>query len=229
MTVRDKTGTSGRGTPRVPPPPVSDEDWKVKVSGADTTPGFLNVKIPSTANLSWTIGTPGGNEQWLGSVVGITEPSGPTVLPFGAIPAGSVLARVGGFVVGVNVAGGGFFWGAGNVATTAVTRFLQPGYQTGVAPTTGVRIPIRRPGTLRNLTMQNRVVGVGAALITFTLLKNGVATALSFSVAATAASGSDIVDTVSVVAGDFIELRVTKAAAIATSPTDVEVAVDFGP
>jgi hypothetical protein len=77
--------------------------------------------------------------------------------------------------------------------------------------------------------MQNRVVGVGAALITFTLLKNGVATALAFSVAATAASGSDIADTVAVVAGDFIELRVTKAAAIATSPIDVEVAADFGP
>ena len=311
MTVRDKTGTSGRGTPRVPPPPVSDEDWKVKVSGADTTPGFLNVKIPSTLNLSWTIGTPGGNEQWLGSVVGITEPSGSTVLPFGAIPAGSVLARVGGFVVGVppvftptahapthrpatgtdplataapaqgigggnstgvadsfarsdhdhtiretggltdltvgiiadgqavvrsgtslvgvNVAGGTYFWGAGNVATTAVTRFLQPGYQTGVAPTTGVRIPIRRAGTIRNLTMQNRVVGVGAAIITFTLLKNGVATALTFGVAATAASGSDAVNTVAVVAGDFIELRVTKAAVITTSPTDIEVAVDFGP
>ena len=181
-------------------------------------------------------GIGGGNTEGVATTLArsdhdhtIRETGGPTDLTVGVIADGQAVVRSGTALVGANVAGGTYFWGAGNVATTAVTRFLQPGYQTGVAPTTGVRIPIRRSGTLRNLTMQNRVVGVGAALITFTLLKNGVATALAISVAATAASGSDVADTVTVVAGDFIELRVTKAAVITTSPTDIEVAVDFGP
>jgi hypothetical protein len=181
-------------------------------------------------------GIGGGNTEGVATTLArsdhdhtIRETGGPTDLTVGIIADGQAVVRSGTALVGANVAGGTYFWGAGNVATTAVTRFLQPGYQTGVAPTTGVRIPIRRSGTLRNLTMQNRVVGVGAALITFTLLKNGVATALAISVAATAASGSDVADTVAVVAGDFIELRVTKAAVITTSPTDIEVAVDFGP
>lgn len=226
-------------------------DDEVKVSATDTTPGFLIPKIGAGAGIALAILNPGANEQLLFTatgapptgpaggdlagtypnplVVGLVEAGGPTDLAIGPISTGQALVRSGGTILGVNVAGGSFFWGAGNVATTVVTRFLQPGYQSGVAPTTGVRIPIRRSGTIRNLSMRNRLVGVGAALMTFTVLLNGVATALTFSTAPTAASGFDSVNTVPVVAGDFIELRVTKAAAITTSPVDIEVAVDFGP
>ena len=65
MTVRGKTGTDGRGTPRVPPPGASSgSDHKVLVDGADTTPDFLASKIttdqPTVIVLSVT--NPGGNE-----------------------------------------------------------------------------------------------------------------------------------------------------------------------
>ena len=66
MTVRGKTGTDGRGTPRVPPPPGRRRagDHKVLVDGADTTPDFLASKIttdqPTVIVLSVT--NPGGNE-----------------------------------------------------------------------------------------------------------------------------------------------------------------------
>ena len=217
-----------------PPVPVS-VDKSANLTGVAATVARSDHKHDvSTAAPAQGIG--GGDTEGVAATLArsdhdhtIRETGTPTNLTVGIIADGQTVVRSGTSLIGANVAGGTYFWGAGNVATTAVTRFLQPGYQTGVAPTTGVRIPIRRAGTIRNLTMQNRVVGVGAAIITFTLLKNGAATALTFGVAATAASGSDAVNTVAVVAGDFIELRVTKAAAITTSPTDIEVAVDFGP
>lgn len=60
MTVRDKTGTAGRGTPRSPP---SEEDWKVKVTAADTTPNFLFPKLAAGTNITLTVLNPGANEQ----------------------------------------------------------------------------------------------------------------------------------------------------------------------
>ena len=372
MTVRDKTGTSGRGTPRVPPAPVSDEDWKVKVSGADTTPGFLNVKIPSTPNLSWTIGTPGGNEQWLGSVVGITVP-GPTILPFGAIPPGSVLARVGGFIVGVppvftptahapthrpatgtdplataapgtipvgdaaavgvgdsfsrndhvhalpappvpvsvdksanltgvattvarsdhkhdvttaapatgigggnaegvattlarsdhdhtiretggptnltvsaiaagqfvkrvggtlvgdRISAGILIWGNSSVAATTATRYLEPGYETATAPLVAAIVQIRAPfaGTLRNLFIRQNGPAGNGNLIVYTVRVNGAVTLLSVSIASTTANGSDIVDTVAVAQGDLIDIEVTKAIAVGTTPARITASLEI--
>jgi hypothetical protein len=117
------------------------------------------------------------------------------------------------------------FWGAGNVAGTAVTRFLRPGYQSGVAPVTGVRIPITRAGTLQRMFVRCRVAGAGVTNITYTVLLNGAATTLAVAMLPTAVSASNVVNTVPVVAGDFIEIQVTKAA-IGSSPTDIEVCVE---
>jgi len=73
MTVRDKTGTSGRGTPRVPPPPGSSEDHKVAVTAADPTPDFLAAKVAAGANVVLTV-LPG---QQLEVSVPSAPPSGP--------------------------------------------------------------------------------------------------------------------------------------------------------
>jgi len=118
------------------------------------------------------------------------------------------------------------FWGAGTLALTAVTRFLRPGYQSGLAPTTSVRMPITRAGTLQRLFVRCRVAGAGVNNITYTVLLNGVATTLAVSMLPTAVSASNIANTVAVVAGDFVELQVTKAGVIVTTPTDVEVAFE---
>jgi hypothetical protein len=42
---------------------VSDEDWKVKVSGADTTPNFLSPKLAAGPGISLAVLNPGANEQ----------------------------------------------------------------------------------------------------------------------------------------------------------------------
>ena len=155
----------------------------------------------------------------------IRETGGPTDLTVGVIAAGQLVSRSGSSLVGVNPPNPVLFWGAGNVAATAVTRFLQPGFQTGVAPTTGVRLPITRAGTLQRMFIRCRVAGVGVTSITYTVLLNGVATLLAVSMLPTAVSASNVVDTVTVAAGDFIEIRVTKIA-IGATPTDIMVCVE---
>jgi len=190
MTVRDKTGTSGRGTPRVPP------------AGGGGPPGPQGPQGPQ----------------------GDVGPQGPQgdVGPQG--PQGDVGPQG---PQGPQGASNGFiFWGAGTLALTAVTRFLRPGYQSGLAPTTSVRMPITRAGTLQRLFVRCRVAGAGVNNITYTVLLNGVATTLAVSMLPTAVSASNVVNTVAVAAGDFVELQVTKAGVIVTTPTDVEVAFE---
>jgi hypothetical protein len=55
VTVRDKTGTSGRGTPRVPPATSATGDHKVAVTGADPTPDYLAAKLTGDANITLTV------------------------------------------------------------------------------------------------------------------------------------------------------------------------------
>jgi hypothetical protein len=68
--------------------------------------------------------------------------------------------------------------------------------------------------------------GNGNAIV-YTLRVNGVNSTLAVSILSTAQDGSDLVNTVAVVAGDEIDLRVTKAAVIAASPTDIEVTMEY--
>jgi hypothetical protein len=74
-----------------------------------------------------------------------------------------------------------------------------------------------------------RLAGAGAPLITYTVLVGGVATPLAVSMLPTAVSAFNIVDTVPVVADDYVEIRVTKAGVITTSPADIEVSLELGP
>lgn len=83
------------------PPSGLATDEKVKVTAADTTPGYLADKIPTTGDVQAAVGAPGADEDLLLSVVGITESSGPTSLPISAIPDPSVLVRMGAAIVGV--------------------------------------------------------------------------------------------------------------------------------
>jgi hypothetical protein len=84
-------------------------------------------------------------------------------------------------------------------------------------------------GTLKNLHVrQNGPAGNGAAIV-YTVRVNGVATALSVSIASTTANGQDLVDSVAVVQGDLIDIEVTKAASVATSPSRIEVTLEVAP
>lgn len=234
--VRLTTGTDEiwiwNGAAWVPPTGLGTDE-RVKVSAADTTPGFLSDKLPTTPNVLAVIGTPGGNEDLLLSVVGITEPFGPTILPFGPIADGQLLRRVGAFVVGASMSAtssGILFWGNSSVTGTTSTRYLEPGYGGVIAPLVAAIVQIRSPisGFIRNLFVrQNGPAGNGNSIV-YTARVNGVASALSVSIASTTANGSDTTDSVAVVAGDLIDIEVTKALSTGASPARIEVSMEVG-
>jgi hypothetical protein len=58
-------------------------------------------------------------------------------------------------------------------------------------------------------------------IIKYTVRKNGVATTILVNLASTASDGSNLVNSIAVLEGDLIDIQVTKAAGIATSPTEI--------
>ena len=74
--------------------------------------------------------------------------------------------------------------------------------------------------------MQNGT-STSANAVVYTLLVNGVASALTVSIAGNAATGSDTTHTVAVAQGDQLTLRITKAATVTPAVTQVFVTVEF--
>lgn len=118
-------------------------------------------------------------------------------------------------------------WGNNGVAGTTTTRFLSPWYDEDTAQTVVISWRIPRAGTIRNMRVRHNILAGNGNAIVYTLLVNGVATALSVSLASTAADGSDLVDAIAVVAGDLVAVRVTKAASTVQSPTDIVASMEF--
>lgn len=119
------------------------------------------------------------------------------------------------------------FWGNSSVGTTTATRYMVPGFDQSLAHTTLVSIPVTYGGTIKSLYVRHNVPAGNGNAIVYTVLKNGVATALTVSLASTGTTASDLVNSFTVVAGDTLAIEVTKAAGIVTSPTDVFVTVGF--
>ena len=117
-------------------------------------------------------------------------------------------------------------FGANNVATTTTTRFLWPWYQDSLAPTTPTQFRVPRACTLRNLRVHHSVTAGNGNNIVYTVRKNGVTTALTCTLASTAADGSDLANTVAFAAGDLIDIVVTKGTAIGTSPTGITASLE---
>lgn len=118
-------------------------------------------------------------------------------------------------------------FGAGRVIATTTTRYLFPCYSDSVAQTSAVQFRASRAGTLRNLRVRHNIPAGNGNNIVYTIRKNGVATALTVTLASTTADGSDLVNTVGVAAGDLIDIEVTKAAGVGFSPRDVVATVEF--
>jgi hypothetical protein len=130
--------------------------------------------------------------------------------------------------VGVGAADAGtMIWGNSGLTATTTTRYLTPGYTDSIAKTTAIQIRAPRAGTLQNFYMRHTAGGGNGNNIVYTIRKNGVATALTITMASTANDGSDLANTVSVAKGDLLDIEVTKAAGIAGSPTDVVGTVEF--
>lgn len=117
-------------------------------------------------------------------------------------------------------------FGSDSVASTVTTRFLTPGFNFSIAPTTAVQFRLPHGGVMRNLRVRQNVPAGNGNQLVYTLRVNGVATLLSVSMASTAADASDLVNTIAVVAGDLVDLRVTKALGIGTTPGQITAAFE---
>lgn len=97
--------------------------------------------------------------------------------------------------------------GSASGAAVAASRFLQPaGLNTVNAATAAIghAYPVSFAGTVSRLFIIGDAVAVGSNVVT--VYKNGVATALTVTLGAGLATGSDLVNTFTVVAGDYLHL-----------------------
>jgi len=118
-------------------------------------------------------------------------------------------------------------FGAGSISATPTTRYLFPGYDDGLAQTIVIQIDAPYAGTLRDFYVRHNTPGVSAVVVTYTVRVNGVATAISASLAASASSATDLVNTVTIVAGDLIDVEITKAGNIGGGLTDVTATLNL--
>lgn len=118
-------------------------------------------------------------------------------------------------------------WGAGNVSATTTARALWPSWESSLAPTTPIPIPLSRAGTLQRLRVNVQTPAGNGLPVVYTVAVNGAPTALTVSLASTGPSASNLVSTVPVLAGDLVTLLVTKAASVGTGPMDIVATVEF--
>lgn len=63
--------------------------------------------------------------------------------------------------------------------------------------------------------------------IVYTLRVNGVASSLAVTMASTSGTGSNTSNSVTVAQGDYVDIEVTKAASIGSSPSAIAVSMEF--
>ena len=102
-------------------------------------------------------------------------------------------------------------FGQENVSSTTTTRYLAPGFDDGIASVTPISIAITRAGTLKNLSVRHNLANGNGTVITYDVRVNGVVTALSVKVPSGAVGTvSDLANVIPVVAGDSVDIVVTK-------------------
>ncbi len=110
------------------------------------------------------------------------------------------------------------------------TRYLQPWYNDALADvdgTTNARIRTPRAGTLRNMFVRQGDPSTDTDDVVYTIRKNGVATALTITIAGNVVDGSDTLNTVAVAQGDSLDVEVTKANPVTPAVEEVVVTVEL--
>ena len=119
-------------------------------------------------------------------------------------------------------------FGAASLTTLAAAVCLAPGFiATAVLASVAVlAVAATRPGTVRNLYVVIGGAGTGAATVTFTVYKNGAATAVTTTASNTATGTvSDTTDSFTVVAGDLIAIEASGSASVVAGQTNVTATV----
>lgn len=119
------------------------------------------------------------------------------------------------------------FWGNTGIGTSTTARFLTPGHDPNTALTTAIQFRVPRVGVLKQLRVHSNTAGTGAATLTFTVRKNSVATTITCSYSNTAQDGSDVTNSISVAAGDLIDITITKSTTLSSSPAEVMATLEY--
>lgn len=119
-----------------------------------------------------------------------------------------------------------FVFAAGGLGLSTTPRYLSFGSTPRNAPSSPVTLRASRAGTFSNFRVMHNLTGTGGD-ITYTLRVNGVDSALSVTLTAGTANGADLVHSVVVSQNDMLDLRVSKAAAIEYSPSDITATLEF--
>lgn len=127
---------------------------------------------------------------------------------------------------GASSGGAQVVFGADQVSSTTSTRYLFPGYAPAIAQTSPVGVRVSRPGTMKNMYISQIGDGNGTNL-TYTLRVNGAPTLLAVTLASTDSTGSDTTNQIAVSAADVIDIEVTKAGGLGSSPDEVTCSIEF--
>ena len=124
--------------------------------------------------------------------------------------------------------GGGdtIIFGADSVGATVTTRYLYPGNSDGFAEVDPNYWVAPRAGTLRSLYVRHDAPAGNGGTIVYRIRVNNIASLLSVSLASTATSASNLVNSVSVVAGDIVDLQVVKVANVGAPPRNVKATLE---
>lgn len=118
-------------------------------------------------------------------------------------------------------------FGADSLGTGATATYLAPGYIAS-SSVTEVQFTCTRPGTIRNLYIQVATAGTDSSVVTFTVRKNGVDTALTTTKNNnTSGAASDTTHSFTVVAGDLISISVVKAGVVTQGQAGVTASIEL--
>lgn len=126
---------------------------------------------------------------------------------------------------------GYFFFGNTDTPNASTECALDPGFgvRTAVAAASShPLLPISKSGVLRDLEVRS-VTGPTGASLDYTVWKNGAATTITCTQAISGLTASDHSNSVSVTAGDYIELRVKSGGVIVTGAVDVAAMLRLAP
>jgi len=226
LQVVDATGIASTHTITILPDPTLPDTIGGGASDTITT-NFGFVEYVHDCVSDWTDISAGGGG-------GVTDHTALTSLPWASSghtgTADTFAGFDGGGAATYLTAGGSaqLLWGDNTVGSTTTTRYLTPGYDDGLAETIPTQIRAIRAGTVQNMRVRHNTPGGNGNSIVYTLRVNGVASALSVTLASTASDNSDLASTVAVAAGDLLDIEVTKAAVVgAGGPNNVALTVEF--
>lgn len=103
------------------------------------------------------------------------------------------------------------FWGNDSIAATTTTRFVEPGFNQSTAPTAPNRYRSPKSGIAKNLRARHNTPAGNGNAVVYTLRVNGVASALTASLASTSSDANDVANEVTIATGDLLDIEVTKA------------------